>query len=93
MNIHNFDEGSFYSFIISIEIPKFTGYDCKMDFFTFRTKYQKYIEPKIRKHQYADYLKSNYLDGAALNLVEKETDYEKIWTRLKESFGNTRLLL
>ena len=78
---------------IPIEIPKFTGYDCKMDFFTFRTKYQKYIEPKIRKHQYADYLKSNYLDGAALNLVEKETDYEKIWTRLKESFGNTRFLL
>ena len=26
-------------------------------------------------------------------MVEHETDYPKIWDRLKESFGNTRLLL
>ena len=78
---------------IPIELPKFTGYDGKMDFFTFQSEFKKLIEPKIRKHQWSDYLKRNYLGGTALNLVEKETDYEKIWTRLKESFGNTRFLL
>ena len=41
----------------------------------------------------ADYLKSNYLGGSALILVEKETDYSKIWKRLLETFGNARLLL
>ena len=38
-------------------------------------------------------MKSNYLGGSALILVEKETDYSKIWKRLLETFGNARLLL
>ena len=64
-----------------------------MDFFTFRTEFKKLVEPKIQKKFWPDYLKRNYLGGQALNLIEKETDYDKIWARLKDSFGNSKLLL
>ena len=76
-----------------IDLPKFTGYDSAMDFFTFKSQFQKLIEPNKQKKYWADFLKRNYLGGLALTLVEKETDYSKIWDRLKESFGNTRMLL
>ena len=78
---------------LSIDLPKFTGYDGKLDFFTFRTEFRKLVEPRVQKKFWPDYLKRNYLGGQALNMVEKETDYEKIWGRLKDSFGNTKFLL
>ena len=78
---------------LTIDLPKFTGYDGKVDYFTFRTEFKKLVEPKIQKKFWPDYLKRNYLGGQALNLVEKEIDYDKIWARLKDSFGNSKLLL
>ena len=78
---------------LKIELPKFSGYECKMDFYTFRSQFKKLIEPAVQKKYWADYLKRNYLCGSALILVEKETDYSKIWQRLLEPFGNARLLL
>ena len=76
-----------------LELPKFSGYGAEMDFFTFRTQFRKLIEDRVQKKYWADYLKRNYLSGQALLLVEKETNYEKIWERLSESFGNARILL
>ena len=78
---------------LRIELGKFCGYEGKIDFYTFKSKFQKLIEPTVRRQYLADYLKSNYLGGWALSLVEKETDYSKIWKRLLETFGNARLLL
>ena len=78
---------------LKIQIPKFSGYDCVMDFYTFKTEFQKLVEPTVQKKYWADYLKRNYLTGSALTLVEKENEYLKIWERLLESYGNARLLL
>ena len=78
---------------LAIDLPKFSGYDGKIDFYTFKSEYRKLIEPRVQKKYMADYLKRNYLSGRAFTLVEKETDYEKIWEKLCESFGNSRLLL
>ena len=78
---------------LRIELPKFGGYESKMDFYTFKSEFQKLVEPVVQKQFLADYLKRNYLCGAALNLVDKETDYSKIWEKLKGSYGNQRLLL
>ena len=78
---------------LTIELPKYSGYESKMDYFTFKSQFQKLIEPKVQKKYWPDYLKRNYLSGQAYTLVEKETDYNKIWTRLRESYGNSRLLL
>ena len=76
-----------------LDIPKFSGYQSQMDFFTFRSKFRKLIEQKHQKKNWADHLKYNYLTGQALLLVKNEKDYEKIWDRLSESFGNPRVLL
>ena len=78
---------------LKIELPKFSGYDSSMDFYTFKTQFQTLVEPRNQKPYLADVLKRNYLSGSASKLVEKETDYAKIWERLKESYGNTRLML
>ena len=78
---------------IQIDVPKFSGYDSKIDYFSFKSKFQKLVEPRVQKPYLADYLKLNYLDGLAFTLVEKGAEYEKIWERLKESYGNARLLL
>ena len=76
-----------------IDLPKFCGYDGKIDFFTFKSEFKKLVEPRLQKKYYADYLKRNYLCGQALIMVEKEPNYEKIWDRLQLSFGNSRILL
>ena len=78
---------------LKIELPKFSGYDSKMDIFTFKSEFQKLVEQTVQKKYWADYLKRIYLSGQALLLNEKETDYSKIWARLMGSFGNSRLLL
>ena len=78
---------------LTIELPKFSGYDGKIDIFSFRSEFVKLVEPRVQKIYHADYLKRNYLSGPALVLVEKETKYEKIWEKLLASYGNTRLLL
>ena len=79
--------------MLKIEIPKFTGYDSKMDLFTFKTEFKKLVEPVVKNTCWPDYLKRNYLSGSALTLVEKETDYSKIWEKLFDSYGNARYLL
>ena len=78
---------------LPIELPKFSGYDGKIDVFSFKSEFVKLVEPRVQKIYHADYLKRNYLAGPALILVEKETKYERIWEKLLTSYGNTRLLL
>ena len=78
---------------LEIKLPKFSGYNGQIDFFTFKSEFSRLIEPTVLKKFWVDHLKRNYLEGQALTLIESETDYEKIWTRLKESFGSPRIML
>ena len=78
---------------VKIENFKFSGFEGNLDFYTFKTQFQKLIEPRHQKPFLADVLKRNHLAGPALKLVEKENDYKKIWDRLKESYGYTCLML
>ena len=71
-------------------MPKFSGYDCEIDFYTFKSKFKKLVEPTVQKKHWPDYLKQNYLCGMAFTLVGKETNYEKIWERLADSFGKVK---
>ena len=70
--------------MLQIELSKFSGYQGKIDYFTFKSQFKKLIEPTVQKKYWADYLKKNYLDGLAFTLVDKENDYETIWKRLEE---------
>ena len=51
------------------------------------------ISPRIQAKLLPDYLKNNYLEGQALEIVKEIDDIEKIWERLRVSFGNVAILL
>ena len=78
---------------LSINLPKFSGYDGQIDFFTFKSEFKRLIESTQQKRFWIDHLKRNHLTGPALTLVESETEYDKIWERLKESYGSPRIML
>ena len=78
---------------LDIELGKFQGYDSKMDIYTFKSDFEKLIQPKIQRPYWVDTLKKNYLSGPALVLVEKLDNIDKIWEKLIESYGNVKLLL
>ena len=78
---------------LTVDLPKFSGYDGQIDFFTFKSEFTRLIENTQQKKFWIDHLKRSYLTGQASTLVESETDYEKIWEMLKESYGSPRLML
>ena len=81
------------AFELKINIPKFKGYGSEVDIYTFRAKFEKLVEPVLQRKLWVDYLKRNYLSGTALTLVEEIEDIDKVWEKLTEFFGSTRLLL
>ena len=78
---------------LSIEIPKFRGYDSKLDIYTFRSEFEKLIQPSVQKQYWVDILKKNYLSGPAATLVDKCETIEEVWDKLISAYGNVKLLL
>ena len=78
---------------LGIKIPKFKGYDSVLDYYTFKSEFDKLIAPHIRANLLPDYLKNNYLEGQALQFVREIHDMDSIWKRLRESFGDVQSLL
>ena len=58
------------SAVLDIEISKFSGYDPKLDFYTFKSDFERLIARRIRAPILPDYLKSNCLSGPALEVVK-----------------------
>ena len=58
------------SAVLKIEIPKFSGYDSKLDFYTFKSDFERLIAQQIWAPTLPDYLKSNCLSGPALEVVK-----------------------
>ena len=79
--------------ILSLELPKYRGYGSSLDFYTFRSEFEKLISPKIQARLLPDYLKNNYLEGQAFAIVSEINEIDKIWERLKTLFGNVEILL
>ena len=75
--------------ILRIKVPKYHGYGSSVDFYTFKSEFEKLISPNIQKKLLPEYLKNNYLEGQALEIDE----IDKIWKRLQTSFGNVNILL
>ena len=42
---------------LDIELPKFSGYDCAIDFFTFKTEFKKLKESMVQRKYWSDFLK------------------------------------
>ena len=78
---------------LGIKLPKFKGYHSTLDYYSFRSEFEKLVAPRIASHLLSDYLKHNYLEGQALQLVKEIDDLSKIWDRLKSAYGNVSTLL
>ena len=78
---------------ITIELEKFKGFDSKLDIYSFRTEFERYIQKNVQSSYWLDTLKKSYLDGPALVLVEKIEDIGEVWGKLISTYGNVKLLL
>ena len=78
---------------LTIDLPKFQGYESKLDIYTFRSEFEKLIQPKHQKRYWIDILKKNHLSGPAFILVEKIENLDDVWKKLTEAYGNVKLLL
>ena len=63
------------------------------DYYTFRAEFEKLVSPRIQKALLPEYIKNNYLEGHALQIVREFTDLDEIWGRLKTSFGDVMILI
>ena len=79
--------------ILGIKLPRFKGYGSVMDFYTFKVEFEKLVAPWVQAKLSPEYLKNNYLEGQAFEIVKEIDDIDKIWGRLKQSFGNVVTLL
>ena len=78
---------------LNIKLDKFTGYDSKIDYYTFRSSFEKMHLQSTPKRLLPDLLKNNFLADPALTLVESLNDIDLIWQRLSDVYGNPKIML
>ena len=69
------------------------GYESKLDIYSFRSQFEKFIQPGKQRQYWVDVLKRKYLSGAALTLVETVENIDEAWEKLTTAYGNMKLLL
>ena len=79
--------------VLTIDLPKFKGYDSKLDIYTFKSEFEKLVQPTTLKRLWVEVLKKNYLIGPAFTLVDQIQEIEEVWKKLIDAYGNVRLLL
>ena len=77
---------------LNITLAKFSGYKSSVDIYTFQTNFEK-IHKTTPKSFRPDLIKNNYLEGSALLLVKDVNEIDDIWKRLKEAYGDCRIML
>ena len=75
----NFNESK-----LKINLPKFSGYESKLDIYTFQSEFTKVYERTTPKRVLPDILKNNLLEGAALSLVSSVKILRKCGRELKQ---------
>ena len=79
--------------ILKINLPKFNGFESKVDIYTFQTEFEKIHLRSTPKIFLPDILRNNYLEEPALSIVKADTNIDEMWKRLKSSYGNTKIIL
>ena len=78
---------------LNIKLGKFKGYDSSIDIYTFQDHFEKLHGKGTPKSLLPDMLKNNYLEGPALLLAKDVVNIHDIWKRLKDAFGDCRIML
>jgi len=79
--------------MLNIKLQKFKGYSSSIDIYTFQSLFEKLHFRSTPRRLLSDLLKNNYLDEPALSLVKGEENIEEIWKRLKQAFGDVKIML
>ena len=78
---------------LRINLPRFSGYESKIDIYTFQSEFLEGYKRTTPTRMMPDILKNNLLEGPALSLVHIVNDIDKIWARLKAGYRDPKLLL
>ena len=78
---------------LNIKLDRFTGYDSKTDFYTFKTNFEKIHLQSTPRKLLPDLLKNNNLAEPALTLIKTLDDIDTIWQRLKDAYGDAKVML
>ena len=78
---------------LNIKLPRFSGYDSEMDYYTFRSTFEKLHLESTPKNLLPDLLRNNYLKEPAATLVKTLKTIEEIWQRLSQAYGDTKIML
>ena len=84
---------SFNKSSLGIKLDKFKGYNSNIDVYTFKDQFEKVHLKETPKNLLPDLLKNNFLDEPALSLVKNVTDVDEIWQRLKDAYGDCKIML
>ena len=63
---------------LKINLSKFSGYDSKLDVYTFQSEFIKIYKQTTPKKIMSDVLKNNHLEGATLSLVRSVDNIDEI---------------
>ena len=79
--------------LLNIKLPKFNGYECSTDIYSFRLNFEKLHLKSTPTTLLPDLIKNNFLENSALLHVKNVTSMEDIWRRLIDSYIDRKTLL
>lgn len=78
---------------LNIKLKRFNGYNSQIDFFTFKSNFEKVHLLSTPKKLLPDLLKNNFLKEPASTLVKHLEDIDMIWAKLESAYGDLRIML
>ena len=84
---------SFEASVLNIKLSKFNGYGSALDIYTFQSMFEKLHLKSTPRKLLPDLLKNNFLDNPALMLVKNIEDIDDVWKRLKDAYGDCKIML
>ena len=86
-------EKSFQISSVNIKLHKFKDYASEMDIYSFQSEFEKLYLKSTPRKMLPDLLKYNHLAEPALSLVKSLDDIDEMWTRLKKTYGDPKVML
>jgi len=77
---------------LNIKLQKFSGYDSPTDVYSFQTDFEKVYLRTTPRRLLSDLLLNNYVCDPALSLVKGLQDIDEIWRRLRQAYGDTKIM-
>ena len=78
---------------LNIQLAKFSGYNSATDIYTFQSEFEKIYLADTPSNVLPELVRNNYLLDPALSLVKTVDNISDIWKRLKQAYGNPKILL